>query len=84
MLYKYCKPDGIDILLKARLRTSQIETINDPFELASGIDKKDFQVKIKEGVDNNDKNVDIYRDELNKAGISYDPCWRAPKSRGSR
>ena len=38
MLYIYCKIDGFDIIKNSRLRLSRIDRLNDPFELAIGID----------------------------------------------
>lgn len=47
MLYKYCRTDGFDILLKSRLKVSKINSFNDPFELDFGIDIENARKSIE-------------------------------------
>jgi hypothetical protein len=57
MLYKYCKIDAFDILLKARLLTSRLEKINDPFELVFGAGRSGRTFLVK---------PDVYKLEYSK------------------
>ena len=55
IIYRYCTPAGFDIPLNLRLRASRIDELNDPFELAFGIQtetaradvKKDFEESLE-------------------------------------
>jgi len=47
MLYKYCRPDGFDILLHSRLKASRVNDFNDPFDLAFGMDNNKASKRIK-------------------------------------
>ena len=48
MLYKYCDIRGVDILRNKRLKAGKIQDLNDPFELAFGIDEETAILKLTE------------------------------------
>lgn len=72
MLYKYCKTDGFDILLKARLLASRLENINDPFELVFGVDRDDASESIRKELEEDQNLTRAWFHILDEQKISYD------------
>jgi hypothetical protein len=72
MLYKYCKTDGFDILKNRRLKLNRIETFNDPFELAFGIDEDTASSNIKKEYEETPKIINAWAHTLDDQNIAYD------------
>lgn len=71
MLYKYCNPKGIDILLNRRLKASKIQDLNDPFELVFGIDGETSFQKLTEEYKANPKIIRFWKKVLRSEEISF-------------
>ncbi|HET6515229.1 MAG TPA: hypothetical protein VFG09_08715 [Thermodesulfovibrionales bacterium] len=72
MIYKYCRIDGFDILINSRLRLSRIAGLNDPFELAFGIDEDGAYLNIQNEYREDPYLMQTWISVLDERGISYD------------
>ncbi|MDD5771934.1 MAG: DUF2971 domain-containing protein [bacterium] len=72
MLYKYCKIDGFDILLKARLRLSLRKDFNDPFELLFSFDEKSTLEELRWLHENDPDLINGFKKLLKDLKIDYD------------
>jgi len=72
MLYKYCNPNGIDILINRRLKASKIVELNDPFELAFGIDSENALENLTGEYKNNPKILRFWKKLLKKSGVQFE------------
>ena len=72
MLYRYCKTDGFDIVTNSRLRLSRIDCLNDPFELAFGIDEDTAYSNIKNEYEEDPNLLNMWRSVIDKEGIVHD------------
>jgi len=72
MLYKYCRTDGFDIVINSRLRLSKIDCLNDPFELAFGIDENSAYLNIQNEYQEDPCIMQRWSSTLDEHGISYD------------
>lgn len=73
MLYKYCDPRGIDILRNRRLKASKIQELNDPFELAFGIDEETAVEKMTAEYNENPKILGFWKRVLRSQKIAFNP-----------
>ena len=72
MLYKYCKTDGFDILLKSRLKAAKIENFNDPFELVFGVDEDTALENIKREFEKDSALTKVWKPILHEHKIQFD------------
>ena len=72
MIYKYCRIDGFDIVTNSRLRLSRIDRLNDPFELAFGIDEDTAYANIKHEYAEDPNLLNLWRSVLGEHGIIHD------------
>jgi hypothetical protein len=72
MLYKYCKTDGLDIIINSRLRLSRIDRLNDPFELVFGIDEDSAHLNLRNEYGEDPNIITMWRATLEEQGIPHD------------
>ena len=71
MLFKYCDPRGIDILINKRLKASKIHELNDPFELAFGVESETAVQNLNEEYLNNPRILGFWKRVLRSQGVKF-------------
>ncbi len=72
MLYKYCRTDGLDMVVNSRLRLSRIDRLNDPFELVFGIDEDGAHLNLRNEYEEDPNIIAMWSAILDEHGVSHD------------
>jgi hypothetical protein len=71
VLYKYCDGRGVDILRNLRLRVTQFDRFNDPFEITPRM-RQDFPIEEARAALTNPQNLrDLYEHGVREGSITY-------------